>query len=109
MAGVIREKVVKQTEQSQFISLLLGTPTDKSTKEELVVYVRYFKNGQPEECFLELLELENSYSEFCFLATEKLITSNDLNLKECLSIMGITTDGVANMVGEISGICDTLM
>ena len=41
LATVIREKVGKEIEQAQFISLLLDASTDKCTIEELIVYVRY--------------------------------------------------------------------
>lgn len=106
IAQVIKESLLKEIAQSQFISLILDASTDKGTVEELVIYIRYIKNGEIKECFLGLVELQNSTAESYFLAIDKLFNSLDLNLKEkdC-SIVGLATDGARNMTGEIQGVC----
>jgi hypothetical protein len=103
IASVLEDKLIEEVNTSPFFFIMVDESTDKTLKSHLISYVTYLEGdgiGQLKIQFLNLQGLPNRTSISIFEAWKK--TSNKYDLVQS-HLVGLTTDGVASMVGVHEG------
>lgn len=105
IASHLREDLVSQIKESQYVSVLLDGSTDKSDDEELIIYIRFIREARVKETFLSIVSLEDATSDGYLKTLETELMQ--LGLGELLTntkLVGIGTDGAASMIGVRNGL-----
>ena len=89
-----------------FFSLCVDETTDVSVTKQLIVYGRYFCNGDVETSFLGILELQNGLAVTITEALCKLCS--DLKVDLQTRLWGLGSDGASVMLGNRGGVSKLL-
>nr|XP_028957601.1 zinc finger MYM-type protein 1-like [Malus domestica] len=88
--------------EGEFFSLLVDGARDSSTKEQMIVVLRYVnKKGEAIEKFLGVQHVSSTTSSSLEGAIEKLFATTNLNMSK---LQGQGYDRASNMKGELNGL-----
>ena len=101
IAAAVDEDLDQDLAQSEFYSLLIDESTDIAADHNLVMYMRYVRNGEVQSRFLSLIELPGGTAPEIVDVVLKVFTSRRISLEK---LCGIATDGASVMIGCRTGV-----
>ncbi|MEE6467962.1 hypothetical protein FKM82_008120 [Ascaphus truei] len=104
IAEKIRNDIVAEVKSSSFFSVLLAGSTDKSTTEQLIMYMKYCKDGCIKETFLSIVPLQIGTGQGYFDALQEELLKYGLHWRNGEQLVGLGTDGAASMLGSVNGL-----
>jgi hypothetical protein len=60
IASYLREDLICKIKERSYVSILLDGSTDKSDDEELILYIRFIREGKVKEALLSIVSLEDA-------------------------------------------------
>ncbi|XP_059362102.1 zinc finger BED domain-containing protein 5 [Carassius carassius] len=102
MADDVKKTLIERIQSSQYFAIQLDKNTDVTDLANLLVYVRYEKDGSAHEDFMFCQSLgTRTTAEHIFQVLDAFIQENGLDWKKCV---GVCTDGARAMTGRHSGV-----
>ncbi|XP_075445263.1 zinc finger protein 862-like [Ascaphus truei] len=83
IAEKIRNDIVAEVKSSSFFSVLLDGSTDKSTTEQLIMYMKYCKDGCIKEKILSIVPLQIGTGQGYFDALQEELLKYGLHWRNC--------------------------
>lgn len=102
MAEDVTEQLLEQVKDSPCFALQLDESTDVANAAQLLVYVRFIRDGKFVEELLFCKEIEGrTTGQDIFGVLDEFMQTNSIDWSHCV---GVCTDGAAAMTGKRSGV-----
>jgi len=105
ISTVIINNVDTLIEKSPFVSILADDSTDKSTKENCIVYVKLLDNWKPQVHFLENVKIYDGKADTIVTVIRKVISDRKIKADQ---LVGMGSDGASVMTGNKTGVATQL-
>lgn len=101
MGQQVLKTIVKELKSAKYYSISVDSTPDLSHVDQLTFIVRYVKDGQPIERFLQFLPMDEHNAQYLADTILNFFESLDIPIKDC---RGQSYDNAANMSGKYSGV-----
>ena len=98
---VVEDQILQELKSSPFFSLMADESTDISVSKNLLLYVRYLKQGKSLTRYLKLASLTQGNAETIYSTISDFLSCNNI---EKLNLVGWASDGCEVMLGIHSGV-----
>ena len=105
LSATVEEEILQDIRASPLISILCDESTDIAIVKQLVVYVRYIKNGKTVTRFLKMQDLFDGTAVTIETALLEILSKLQIPLEKVAAFGG---DGAAVMVGHRNGVATKL-
>lgn len=105
LSATVEEEILQEISASPLISILCDESTDIAILKELVVYVRYIKNGDIVTRFLKIQDLLDGRAITIEAALIDILSKLQIPLEK---VTAFGSDGAAVMVGRRNGVATKL-
>lgn len=101
IAATIRKTIKKEVEKAEFVAVMVDESPDISCTEQLCIILRYFKNNEVEDRFLEFIDVSGDRTANALTA----IILSVLDQYKCKEkLIGQTYDGASVLSSEKNGV-----
>ncbi|KAB0790539.1 hypothetical protein PPYR_15060 [Photinus pyralis] len=100
IAPLLRQDLINDLKTRKF-SIIIDESTDVSTKKNLAIVCRYWKNNKVVDNFLGLVELESSTAQSIFNVLKDIMDTSRIPYK---NLVAFGADNAAVMQGSINGV-----
>lgn len=90
-----------EIKEAKYFSISVDSTPDVTHCDQLVFCVRYVKNGEPIERFLQFIHIDQHKSEYLTKIVVEFMNKHSINLADC---RGQSYDNTNNMAGKYSGL-----
>ena len=101
VADVEKCNTEKYISATSFYSLTVDGATDVAGDEQESIYLHFANKGERKQRFLQFVKPESTTSEHVYSSIVNALQDNNLDSEK---IVGLTTDGAANMMGKKKGL-----
>ena len=105
LSATVEEEILQDIRASPLISILCDESTDIAIVKQLVVYVRYIKNGKTVTRFLKIQDLFDGTAVTIETALLEILSKLQIPLEK---VAAFGSDGAAVMVGRRNGVATKL-
>lgn len=101
MGQRVLKTIVNELKSAKYYSISVDSTPDLSHVDQLTFIVRYVKDGQPIERFLQFLPMDGHDAQYIADTILNFFESLDIPIKDC---RGQSYDNASNMSGKYSGV-----
>ncbi|GJP35753.1 hypothetical protein CLOM_g20280 [Closterium sp. NIES-68] len=105
IAKHLREKLLEEILKSRFYNLAVDESTDRAHGKHMIVYITYERRLHVVTEFLALIPVKKCDAASLFAALTAYLEERSIPLSR---LVGISTDGASNMVGNTNGLVTRL-
>lgn len=105
LSNTVQEEILEEVHASSMISILCDESTDIAVTKQLVVYIRYIKNGKACTRFLKIKGLADGKAVTIEKALIEICTKANISVEK---IAAFGSDGASVMVGRHEGVAARL-
>ena len=107
IADTLQEENAKKVNDCNYISIMIDGATDSSVTENEAVYVRYVKEGQPDNLLVSLTEVSHAHADGLVDCINSAIEKFGIeNWK--VKLVGFCADGASVNLGQTGGVAAKL-
>ncbi|XP_050300186.1 LOW QUALITY PROTEIN: uncharacterized protein LOC126738788 [Anthonomus grandis grandis] len=100
LGPAFKTEIINDLKNVKF-SLITDETTDLSVKKSLVIVTRYWRQGQTQDRFLDLVEVEEVTSEDLFNIIKNILVENGIPFD---NVIGFASDNASTMMGVVKGV-----
>jgi len=97
---LIQQSIAEEVKEAGMYSVQLDTTQDLTSKNQCAIIVRYLTDVINEK-LIAVIDCQSSTGENLVVLLKKVLEKNGIDIKKCI---GNSTDGAANMQGQVQGI-----
>jgi hypothetical protein len=101
MVKKVIEEIVLELKVSKYYSITCDSTPDITHCDQLSFVVRYLKNSEPIERFLQYVKIDSHRSEILTEVVLNFLNQHEIDIHNC---RGQSYDNAANMSGQYTGL-----